>query len=195
MIQDNRGVPASRLHVIQNWGERSNIVIDEAACRAWRRSKGIPEDAFVLGYAGNIGPAAGVEGLVEAFARVQDREDLYMLIAGSGARLDPPRRWPAGSVVPGRFLHTPWREKRRRRRRSWAPRTCCSCRPSEHSRWCRCRQKSSHASWHRVHHRQCLAAVGDGSDRARSVGWMGGRPGKPSGPGGRVSPRRRNGSR
>ncbi len=111
VYQHNRDVPASRLHVIQNWGERSSIVIDEVASRAWRRSKGIPENAFVLGYAGNIGPAAGVEGLVEAFARVQDREDLYMLIAGSGARLESVQAMARRLGCARTIFHTPWLEE------------------------------------------------------------------------------------
>jgi colanic acid biosynthesis glycosyl transferase WcaI len=111
VYQHNRDVPASRLHVIQNWGERSSIVIDEVASRAWRRSKGIPENAFVLGYAGNIGPAAGVEGLVEAFARVQDREDLYLLIAGSGARLESAQAMARRLGCERTIFHTPWLEE------------------------------------------------------------------------------------
>ncbi|MGA9984476.1 MAG: glycosyltransferase family 4 protein, partial [Acidobacteriaceae bacterium] len=111
VYQHSRDIPASRLHVIQNWGERGSIVSDEAACRAWRRSKEIPENAFVLGYAGNIGPAAGVEGLVEAFARVQGREDLYLLIAGSGARLESAQAMARGLGCGRIIFHTPWREE------------------------------------------------------------------------------------
>ncbi len=111
VYQNSRGVPASRLHVVQNWGERSSIVINEAACQAFRRSKGIPENAFVLAYAGNIGPAAGVEGLVEAFARVQERKDLYLLIAGSGARLKPAQAMEHKLKCARVIFHTPWLEE------------------------------------------------------------------------------------
>jgi glycosyltransferase involved in cell wall biosynthesis len=111
LYQDSREVPASHLHVIQNWGERSSIVIDEAACQACRRSHGIPENAFVLTYAGNIGPAAGVEGLLEAFAQVQDRKDLYLVIAGSGARLEPVQTMALRLKCGRLIFHTPWQEE------------------------------------------------------------------------------------
>jgi len=111
LYQHSREVPASHLHVIQNWGERSSIVNDQPACKAYRRSHGIPENAFVLTYAGNIGPAAGVEGLLEAFAQVQDRENLYLLIAGSGARLESVRAMARRMKCVRVIFHTPWLEE------------------------------------------------------------------------------------
>jgi colanic acid biosynthesis glycosyl transferase WcaI len=111
LYQHSREVPASHLHVIQNWGERSSIVIDEPACQAYRRGQGIPQNAFVLTYAGNIGPAAGVEGLLEAFAQVQDRENLYLLIAGSGARLERVQAMAHRLKCARVIFHTPWREE------------------------------------------------------------------------------------
>lgn len=111
VYQHSREVPASRLHVVQNWGEQSNIVIDDAVGRAYRQSKGIPANAFVVAYAGNIGPAAGVEGLVEAFARVQAHEGLYLLIAGSGARLKPVQAMAQRLKCSRIIFHTPWREE------------------------------------------------------------------------------------
>jgi len=96
--------PLRGLHVIQNWGERSSIVMTEVASRAWRRSKGIPENAFVLGLCrqyrtggGSGGSSRGVRtgsgpgGSVHADRRFR-------------ARLESCRRWPAGSVARGRFF-------------------------------------------------------------------------------------------
>lgn len=111
VYRGSRSVPASRLHVVPNWGERSSIVIDEGACRAYRHRRDIAESSTLLAYAGNVGPAAGVEDLVEAFARVQDRQDLHLLIAGSGARLEAVQMMVRRRGLTRVVFHSPWREE------------------------------------------------------------------------------------
>lgn len=51
---------------------------------AYRRSLEIPEDARVVGYAGNLRPYKGLDQLIEAFSQLPDR-DVRLLLAGSAA--------------------------------------------------------------------------------------------------------------
>jgi colanic acid biosynthesis glycosyl transferase WcaI len=81
----DRGVPANKVSVIPNWfnvEEQADIIKED--CSSLRSTFGIPENAFLAGFGGNIGIAAGVETFVEAF---QYTNGLYGLIAGEGSQL------------------------------------------------------------------------------------------------------------
>ena len=44
-------------------------------------------DAFLVVYGGNIGAAAGVENLIDAFKHLLSQENIYLLLAGGGNSL------------------------------------------------------------------------------------------------------------
>ncbi len=49
-----------------------------------RRRHGIPDDAVVVGYAGNLGRAQALEQVAEAAALLADRDDIWFLVVGAG---------------------------------------------------------------------------------------------------------------
>jgi colanic acid biosynthesis glycosyl transferase WcaI len=83
----DRGVPADRIHVLQNWGDASSAKIDARGAYALRQKYGITDHATFAVYLGNIGAAAGIETLIEAFEFLWNDENICMLIAGVGSRL------------------------------------------------------------------------------------------------------------
>lgn len=72
----------------------------EAGTREEDRSQlGMPEDRFVLTYAGNVGIAQGVEALIETAELLDD--DFQVQVVGSGPRLEQIRE-RAATLPPGR---------------------------------------------------------------------------------------------
>jgi glycosyltransferase involved in cell wall biosynthesis len=81
-----RGVPQSKLLVIENWAIEvleKPLATDESQLR---RSLG-PGVRFVVGYSGNFGRAHEFETLVGAASLLTNREGLWFLFVGDGARL------------------------------------------------------------------------------------------------------------
>ena len=106
---NDRGVPADKVHVIPNWGDDEIADADRSAALAFRRKLGIPEDAFVAVYAGNVGVASNAELLVEALAILKDRTQIYLVIAGEGAKLSACRDEAERQELDRVVIHTPWR--------------------------------------------------------------------------------------
>ena len=103
----DRGVPAERIHVLQNWGETSSVNVDARGAYGLRQKYGILDHTTLAVYAGNIGAAAGVETAIKAFEYLWNDENICMLIAGVGSSLasvsaDGRRERAAGSHF---FLH------------------------------------------------------------------------------------------
>lgn len=84
--ENTRAVHSTKLHVVWNWGDADAIKINPDKSMRYRESKGIPRDAIVAVYGGNVGPASGAEGLVEAFAQLKELP-IYLVIAGAGSNL------------------------------------------------------------------------------------------------------------
>lgn len=78
----SRGIPAERISVVYNW-------VDEAVMRpvprdaAIRRTLGIDERAFLITYAGTLGPAQDLDNALEAMARLSGT-DVHLLLLGAG---------------------------------------------------------------------------------------------------------------
>jgi colanic acid biosynthesis glycosyl transferase WcaI len=106
---NDRSVPADRVHVIPNWGGDEIVDADRSAALAFRRKLGIPEDAFVAVYAGNVGVASNAELLVEALAKLKAQTQIYLVIAGEGAKLDACRDEVERHDLDRVLIHTPWR--------------------------------------------------------------------------------------
>ncbi|HEV2722478.1 MAG TPA: glycosyltransferase family 4 protein [Thermoanaerobaculia bacterium] len=96
-----RRVDPSRIHVVPNWLSAEGTEEQPEAAAAVRRRHGIPAGAFLVTYAGNVGVAAGVETVVEAFRMIDDA-NVHLLIVGDGASVEQCQRL-AGDVAPDRI--------------------------------------------------------------------------------------------
>lgn len=105
-----RGVEPARMHMVPNWLPAEGTEERAGAAEACRERNGIPRDAFLLAYGGNVGVSATVETVIEAFRLLQDLPDVHLLIAGEGASLDNCIRL-AAEIAPDRihFEH-PWKD-------------------------------------------------------------------------------------
>jgi len=108
LYRRTRGVGASRIHVVPNWLPAQGTEVTPVASEACRDRNGIPRDAFLLVFGGNVSVSAGVETVIDAFRCLDHDLDVYLLVAGEGTSLDACRR-RAAEIAPERirFEH-PW---------------------------------------------------------------------------------------
>ncbi len=78
-----KGVSSERQLLFQNWVDLERIRPLEKSSQ-FRREIGVPDDVIVLLYSGGMGAKQGLELIVEAAARLQNREDLFFLLCGDG---------------------------------------------------------------------------------------------------------------
>ncbi len=78
-----KGVSAERQLLFQNWVDMERIRPLKINLQ-FRREIGVPDDAIVLLYSGGMGAKQGLELIVEAADRLQDRTDLFFLLCGEG---------------------------------------------------------------------------------------------------------------
>jgi putative colanic acid biosynthesis glycosyltransferase WcaI len=108
----DRGVPAERIHVLQNWGESSSVNLDARGAYGLRQKYGIPDHTMLAVYAGNIGAAAGVETAIRAFEYLWNDETICLLIAGVGSSLAACQQMVEEKGLQDRiFFYTPWPKK------------------------------------------------------------------------------------
>jgi glycosyltransferase involved in cell wall biosynthesis len=108
----DRGVPAERIHVLQNWGETSSVNVDARGAYGLRQKYGILDQTTLAVYAGNIGAAAGVETAIRAFEYLWNDENICLLIAGVGSSLRACQQLVEEKGLQDRiFFHTPWPKK------------------------------------------------------------------------------------
>ncbi|MFP5206557.1 MAG: glycosyltransferase family 4 protein [Acidobacteriota bacterium] len=109
LFASDRGIPLQRLHVVPNWG-RDDVSKDrlEDALK-FRQKLGIPADAFIAVYAGNVGVASNAEMLVDVFAELKDEAQIYLVIAGEGSRLAACREKIARHNLKRVVIHSPWK--------------------------------------------------------------------------------------
>ncbi|MFT4102060.1 MAG: glycosyltransferase [Burkholderiaceae bacterium] len=81
------GVARERSAIIPNWIDLKSIQPALSGADA-RAMFGLPADAIIVLYAGNIGEKQGLEVLVQAARSLRERTDLLFLIAGAGAALE-----------------------------------------------------------------------------------------------------------
>ena len=108
LYEADRGVPAENLHVVPNWGNATMFSSDTCAAMVFRQKLGIPKNAFVAVYAGNIGFASNAEILVDAFAKLKDRTKMYLVIAGDGSRLPACQEKTKLQHLDRVLIHSPW---------------------------------------------------------------------------------------
>ncbi len=92
------GVPPERVHMIPNSSDL-DLFYPAPKDHAFLASLGVPEGAFVVGYAGAIGPSNAVEAQVPEAARTlheRGRDDVVFVIAGDGKCLPKLREMVEG---------------------------------------------------------------------------------------------------
>jgi glycosyltransferase involved in cell wall biosynthesis len=87
VYRQDRKMNATRLRVVPNWIDGNTIVRLTEEIKTFRSQVGIPANAFVMAYGGNIGMAAGVETLIECLNYLRDVDGLFLVVAGEGGNL------------------------------------------------------------------------------------------------------------
>jgi len=80
----DRGVAKERIATIANWTDDEAIQPSTSNSLSLRKDWGLPPDAFVLEYSGNLGRAHEAETLLAASALLVDRHDIWFLFVGGG---------------------------------------------------------------------------------------------------------------
>lgn len=84
-----KGVDPARAFFFPNWVDLARIAPGcqpgEAGTTTYRAELGIPEDAIVVLYSGNMGAKQGLEILPEIARRLVSREDIWFIFCGDGA--------------------------------------------------------------------------------------------------------------
>lgn len=78
----DKGVPPERVSVIPNFVDL-DATIDVPPPNGFTREFGI-DGRFIVTYAGNLGPAQGLDALVTAAERLRDRPEVIILLLGGG---------------------------------------------------------------------------------------------------------------
>ena len=78
-----KGVAQERLFVVRNWVDLDLIKPEETSL-SYRDELGLPRDAFVVLYSGNLGPKQGLMVVIEAARRLRKVQNLLFVIAGDG---------------------------------------------------------------------------------------------------------------
>lgn len=98
-----KGVPDQKIHVIPNFVDLDRLApVDKD--NAFARAHGIAR-AFAVTYAGNMGPAQGLEVVIDAASLLSDLPDVKLLLIGEGMRREKlaeaaARRAPNVTVLP-----------------------------------------------------------------------------------------------
>ncbi|HLO17037.1 MAG TPA: glycosyltransferase family 4 protein [Anaerolineales bacterium] len=104
---NDRRISEDKITVIPNWIDDSQAVTTSPRDDI-RKKHNVPTDAFLVIYGGNIGMAAGIENLIEAFQHLLAQENIYLLLAGAGSSLpdclDLIRKRQLERVK----IHSPW---------------------------------------------------------------------------------------
>jgi len=108
LYRNDRRVPSERVHCIPNWIDSQSVVVDDPRAAQFRERLGIPPQAVVVAYGGNVGMAAGVETVVESFSGQKDTNDLYLVIAGEGSQLTACQMLAVKTNNPRIKFYTPW---------------------------------------------------------------------------------------
>ncbi|OAI29459.1 glycosyltransferase WbuB, partial [Methylosinus sp. R-45379] len=83
-----KGLSPQKVSVLRNWVDTAAIVPEPRTTNAFRDELGMPSDAFVVLYAGNLGPKQALDMLIAAARRLEGEYDIYCVIAGAGPMRD-----------------------------------------------------------------------------------------------------------
>lgn len=104
--REERGLDAEKISVIPNWIDTDTVHVVERC--VYRLKVGIPNEAFVIIYGGNVGVAAGVEGMVKACAGLRRQRETWLVVAGSGSQLAVCREEARDLKAVRVHFHSPW---------------------------------------------------------------------------------------
>jgi colanic acid biosynthesis glycosyl transferase WcaI len=104
-----RGIPGSKLCVVENWADDHAIQPKPAAASALRARLGLI-DRFVVCYSGNLGRAHEFETLLGAADLLKDEPAFIFLIIGSGAKMEALKRSVATRAL-GNFRFLPYQPR------------------------------------------------------------------------------------
>jgi colanic acid biosynthesis glycosyl transferase WcaI len=107
---EQKGVPIEKCWYFPNWVSRNVAQMDPAAHHSFRESHGIPPDAFLAVYAGNLGRKQGLRVLVEAGRLLKENlpdgrfSSIWIVIAGDGVMRPELEKELAREPVPNFLL-------------------------------------------------------------------------------------------
>ena len=81
-----RMIPVARIAVIENWADGTVVRPVSPEANALRKEWGL-QDAFVVGYSGNLGMAHEVETIMQAARLLRERTNVVFLFIGGGTRV------------------------------------------------------------------------------------------------------------
>jgi len=81
-----KGLERGKIDMLRNWVDIEAIAPRPRAGNAYRAELGLPEDAFVVLYAGHIGVKQALDVVLAAARRLKDSNDVYFVIAGAGPK-------------------------------------------------------------------------------------------------------------
>lgn len=81
----SKGVRPEQARLLPNWVDTGLIFPDPDAGAALRMELGIPKDAVLALYSGNLGEKQGLDILIDAAKMLSDRPGIQFLICGEGA--------------------------------------------------------------------------------------------------------------
>lgn len=80
----SKGVPTEKLSLIPDWVD-TNLVYPMERVNSFRRRHGIPADTCLVLYSGNMSFKQGLDNVISAAERLQDRPDVQFCLTGQGA--------------------------------------------------------------------------------------------------------------
>jgi glycosyltransferase involved in cell wall biosynthesis len=104
-----RGIPVSRLCVIDNWADDETITPRSTETNALRERLGLT-DRFVVCYSGNLGRAHEFDTLLAAADDLRLEEAIVFLMIGGGARMVPLQRAVEARALDN-FLFLPYQPR------------------------------------------------------------------------------------
>jgi colanic acid biosynthesis glycosyl transferase WcaI len=104
-----RGIPGSKLCIIENWADEHAIQPKATTASSLRSRLGL-EGRFVVCYSGNLGRAHEFETLLGAAQVLQEDRRFIFLIIGGGAKMDLLKR-SVGSLALDNFRFLPYQTR------------------------------------------------------------------------------------
>lgn len=80
-----KGVPESQIGIIHNWIDTQKVHPVQKSDNLLMKELGLEEDGFYVLYAGNLGKAQNIGGIIDAAASLREETGIRFLIFGSGA--------------------------------------------------------------------------------------------------------------
>ena len=79
-----KGVPSDKIEVIYNWVDENVVIPVPKAENPLYEELGVDRSKFTVVYAGNLGNAQNIDIIIDAAARLKDKENIQFVIFGTG---------------------------------------------------------------------------------------------------------------